>query len=996
MAEIDRVNAIIHQQIPMPKPGDNISHYKIVSAIGVGGMGEVFLAEDTKLERRVAIKVLLAEVADDEERVKRFVQEAKAASALNHPNILTVFEVGVFEGSHYIATEYIKGDTLRDRMQSGDLGLNEALGIALQSAAALGAAHDAGIIHRDIKPENIMIRGDGLVKVLDFGLAKLTEKRPETSLSDVATKAHFKTQPGIVVGTVAYMSPEQARGMTLDPRTDIFSLGIVMYELFTGKRPFVGEGQLDLISAILKDEPPAIRQIAPDLPRQLERIVDKSLRKDRELRYQHIKDLQIDLDDLRDELRFEAKQSKTSEAMLNSVIMTKAVEPARSTLTSSIAAERRFTLLHAIIFVAVALVLAGTFWIYGPSFVTPPAEPGSYKTTEIASWTSAPGELFSNATFSPDGKMIAFSSTKSGTKNIWVTQTLSTNAIQVTNDAFSNVNPIWSPKGDEIAFFSDRGNVPGNKTGLTGVWRVPALGGTPKSIGSIADGSGILRRWTASGKVYYELKGDLYSVEVATGVSQRVTILDQGRVTWIDISPDEKTIAFAVQNNNGWSIKTGDPTGAKLAEIASGTGELEGVSWLPEKKRLFYGSQVEGILQIFVTQTGSGKSNRITASETDSSVVDVSPDGRSIIYSSAKEESNLWRVNVADGRESPVIRDLNAKLWPAVSPDNNRVVFQSVKNLSNGNKLFESTIALKNLGAGTENESPAAIAERGYLPSWSPDGSTVAFLKREGDATEIFVANPNGGGERRLTTGGIPSIGYSVSPYNHMQTRTFAWSPDSGQIAYASEKNGASNLWLVRPSDGSELAITDNVEKEVSLNCPIWSSDGKRLAFFIQRSSRGNGSVPNRELRIIDISTKFVKEVFKTDKPIRLIGWTAEESGLIFAESSKEFSGLPPETTLKKIYAAGGDATEIAVLKNVYYYNIFLSDDRKMIAFAGRDGNMDDIWIMPSIGGPPKKLTNNNDSGLYFSRFAWLHDGSAIVFGKQTRFSLLSMITDIN
>ena len=244
-------------------------------------MGEVYLAEDSKLGRQVALKVLLSEVSGDKERVNRFVQEAKAASALNHPNILTVFEIGNHDGSQYIATELIKGLTLRDHLKSETIGLIASLDIALQITAALGAAHEAGIIHRDIKPENIMIRQDGLVKVLDFGLAKLL---PNSAQSIETTLPHLNTKPGMIVGTVAYMSPEQARGKQIDPRSDIFSLGIVLFEMFAGKRPFEGESHLDLISSILKDDAPALRQFVPEMPRQLERIVDKTLRKDREHR----------------------------------------------------------------------------------------------------------------------------------------------------------------------------------------------------------------------------------------------------------------------------------------------------------------------------------------------------------------------------------------------------------------------------------------------------------------------------------------------------------------------------------------------------------------------------------------------------------------------------------------------------------------------------------------------------------------------------------------
>ena len=440
----------------MISEGVQISHYKVLYNVGSGGMGEVYLAEDMNLERKVALKVLIADLANDKDRVRRFEQEAKSASALNHPNILTVFEVGAFENTRYIATEFVRGKTLRDRMAGGPMDLAEMFAVTLQVTAALCAAHEAGIVHRDIKPENIMIRDDGLVKVLDFGLAKLVS----TTADSAETTLHqINTHPGMLIGTAAYMSPEQARGQKLDPRSDIFSFGIVMFELFTGQRPFAGEGHLDIISSILKDEPPTLRQVSPDLPRQLERIVDKSLRKDRDHRYQHVKDLQIDLEDLRDELSQENKLDRIS-GFTRRPASTGNVTNFRSTLTASISRTRRFTILHALLIAAAAAVLVSVAWYVRSVLVPAPAAPGTYKTTEVASWNSAPGELFSRARFSPDAKLIAFSSTKSGTKNIWVTQTTSTEPIQITNDNFSNIDPIWSPKGDEIAYFSDRPAMP--------------------------------------------------------------------------------------------------------------------------------------------------------------------------------------------------------------------------------------------------------------------------------------------------------------------------------------------------------------------------------------------------------------------------------------------------------------------------------------------------------------------------------------------------------
>lgn len=276
-----------------------LSHYRIVSRIGVGGMGDVYLAEDALLDRHVALKVLRANVANDGERVRRFIQEAKAASALNHPNILTVYEIGEYENTRFIATELVKGHTLRRRLcdESG-ISLRQALEIAIQVAAALAATHDAGIIHRDIKPENIMIRDDGLVKVLDFGLVKLSDSRdgPET---DLVTQ--FKTAPGLVIGTPAYMSPEQARGLPTDARTDIWSLGVVIYEMLTAYPPFTGETPSDTMAAILVIEPPPP---GGDYPTELLRIVKRTLEKKADERYQTVKDLLLDLKNLKRELEF--------------------------------------------------------------------------------------------------------------------------------------------------------------------------------------------------------------------------------------------------------------------------------------------------------------------------------------------------------------------------------------------------------------------------------------------------------------------------------------------------------------------------------------------------------------------------------------------------------------------------------------------------------------------------------------------------------------------
>ena len=307
-------------------PNTTLAHYTIISKIGSGGMGEVYLAQDRKLDRQVALKILPPEFANDSDRMNRFVREAKSASALNHPNIITIHEIGNTDGTHFITSEYVQGDTLHNRLRQGSLDLKTSLDIAIQVASALNAAHKAGIIHRDIKPENVMIRPDGLVKILDFGIAKLTDERSgdrktgrsgEDQQTLIAATPNFpisqspKTNPGVIIGTANYMSPEQARGKDVTTQSDIFSFGIVMYEMVTGQRAFQGENALDVIGAILHKEPSPLNQLYPELPHEIERIINKTLRKDPEARYQTAGDLLTDLKDVRQELQFKHQLERT-------------------------------------------------------------------------------------------------------------------------------------------------------------------------------------------------------------------------------------------------------------------------------------------------------------------------------------------------------------------------------------------------------------------------------------------------------------------------------------------------------------------------------------------------------------------------------------------------------------------------------------------------------------------------------------------------------------
>lgn len=955
--------------------GKQINQYKVLSILGEGGMGKVFLAQDTTLERKVAIKFLFAEFAKDAHRLNRFFQEAKAASALNHPNIITVYELGKVDNKPFIVTELIDGKTLNQYLRTETSTLAKILEIATQIASALATAHEAGIIHRDIKSDNIMIRRDGLVKVLDFGLAKLEFKpNSEASETEAATLVNFATLPGMVMGTPQYMSPEQARGQKVDLRTDIFSFGVLLYEMISGKKPFDGVSAMDTIGSILKDEPKPLREIVPEISYDLEHIVNKSLRKDREQRYQHIQDLLIDLNDVKKTLEFDgqtigrtvsSKSQKTNETM------------------SEIVSTRRFSLAHALGFLFVAILGFGAIWWFAAKNNNQIAT--NLKTEEIVNWASSPGEIYSVGSFSPDAKMIAFASTKSGTKNIWVKQTSSGEAIQITKDEFINDTPMWSPNGEELAFFSTKGN-------QVGIWRIPKLGGSPKLISGLEDGSSRLRFWSKANLIYYESKNEIFAIDADSGQTNQISDFKSKAInaTSINISADEKQIVYISVADKLWGIWSSDVKSGSQKKLFSGSNQIKNAVWDSDNQRVFFSSPVDGTFQIFVTDIDATVPKQLTFAEKDCFVLNASADGAKILFGSAKEESDVWGVNLKDNKEFIVASDIDSELWADVSPDGKTIAYQSIKNLSQGNKLFNGNLLTKNLNT---DEQPLQLASNGFLPKWSPDGKMLAFLRLSGDKYQIETVNVLGGEQKSLTKEGISPISFSVLPYNRIQTSDFSWSSDSNKIVYVSDRSGQSNVWLVNVNDIKETQLTENTDSNLTLSCPLWSADGKRIA-FTTKTNNASGK-PTFSVQIIEPETKKNAPILSQNTFIRLVGWSPSGNELVLASvEGTSVVGLAKDVSLLQMQIETGKIREFSKLKDVYLYNIHLSPDGKTIAFAAHREGKDNIWLMNIAGSDAKQTTGNNDSRLYFSSLAWSPDNNAIFFGKQSRYSLLSMLTD--
>ncbi|MGH9879939.1 MAG: protein kinase domain-containing protein, partial [Pyrinomonadaceae bacterium] len=436
--------------------GRRLGRYQVLSLLGAGGMGEVYHARDVKLGRELALKVLPTSFPSGRDRL-RLEREARTASALNHPNILTIYEIEQIEEHRFIAAEFIDGETLRQRITRGRMKLREVLDVAIQIASALSAAHAAGIVHRDIKPENIMLRRDALVKVLDFGLAKLTEPQSTTISRDESTLEWLNTEAGVVLGTSAYMSPEQARGLAVDERSDIWSLGVVLYEMLAGRLPFAGATRSDVIASILEREPPPLRDDEREHAAALKWILHKALRKEKEERYQTARELLGDLKNLRQELDTSTRHGRP-------------IEPDRSTWAKLSKRGGLFALLLVVItVVGVALALYKS--------VGRNQSRAALSAAKIVPFTTFPGRELQPA-FSPHGNQIAFAwnGEKGDNFDIYI-KLVNTGAppLRLTSDPADDLYPAWSPDGHQIAFVRQSGTE-------ISIFLVPALGGPERKL----------------------------------------------------------------------------------------------------------------------------------------------------------------------------------------------------------------------------------------------------------------------------------------------------------------------------------------------------------------------------------------------------------------------------------------------------------------------------------------------------------------------------------
>ena len=790
-------------------------------------MGEVYLAEDVRLGRKVALKVLPESLSTDEQAKRRFAQEAKTASALNHPHIITIYDIAADGKREYIVMEYVAGETLRTLLERGKVEIKRALEIAAQVASGLAAAHDAGIVHRDIKPENLIVTPASQVKILDFGLAKLTEKQRAPLAADEATTlelpatVRYETVPGTVMGTVAYMSPEQAEGRALDHRTDIFSLGVVLYEMLAGTRPFTGKSAIDTLHAITNDEPPSIIELSSRVPVEAADILGKALAKDAAERYRHAGDFELDLRRLKRAIE------------TNSLLSTRTQTPLKSPEWRT--SKRALLALAAATTLLIAAV-AFAAWRFGRSSVSalPATSLANVKLTPLTSGPGYEGE----PTFSPDGETIAYVSDRSGDLEIYLRQVSGGADINLTNNPADDVQPVFSPDGKQIAFVSTRSSSSGilyhgYDLPLMGgdIWVMPALGGGTRRIA----GSGNFPSWSPDGSAILYTGGPqrrqkIYRVASSGGEAGEIPL------TFKAGAPPHRFLLYPSYSSDGrWIVFEADVTTDNIIYVMSAEGgEPQRIAkgkrpaWGANSQTIIYSSTEAGknqsLWQVpFSTSTGevSGSFEPLTVGRGRDTQAAVSRDGKLIAFTALNLSFNLEALpfDAEAGRQTgpaQAITDGNDVIYfMNFSPDGRSVVFESHRGAS-------SHIWRTDLGSPAVQLTSDPNFDDLY-PRWSPDGRAVAFLRRPSNepqaGSSLWLMTADGANPQRLIE--------KVGPFS------FTWMPGGNALIYFSPLD--SQFYLFDLTTRSPRRLTD--ESNISF-IPAVSPDGKWLIY--QSTLSGN------------------------------------------------------------------------------------------------------------------------------------------------------------
>ena len=928
--------------------GQRFGRYEVHTKLGEGGMGEVYTALDSELGRSVAIKLLPSEFTTDLDRRSRFRQEARVISALNHPNIITIYEIGENEFGSFLATEYVEGRTLRDVIKNESLTLSRILKIIEQAANALVAAHAAGIVHRDIKPENIMLRGDGIVKVLDFGLAK-----PKNPVIPLGEGDSSKTVPGTVMGSARYMSPEQARGLDVDERTDIWSLGIVLYEMLSGHVPFEGETTADTLASVIYKEPEPINHLLPNLPSELQRILKKALQKDRDERYQNVKDLSLDIKSLLFDLEHAEGAERNSGGHVisnpkfseNPTIIHRTISANHPTDQTNIFTvgpdghsdtKQSGNVWKYSSAVVLGLLLAAVVgvaylsWNKGSEVLSASA----FSKTQITR-INTDGKATAPA-LSPDGRYVAFVSGDPGAKSLIVKQISTDSSVTVvptTNLNLANVS--FSPEGDYVYYCETRPDGSVNT-----LYRVPSLGGTPKKLIEDVDGAAT---FSPDGKQFAFIRhstsdstDNIYISNTSTlETNLLISTKDTGydffsyKIAW---SPDGKHILTGAGKRQGGFANRTD-----ICEISISDKSINRLNhddlfvannfvWFDDGSGfLFTGRESQnGANQIWRASYPSLEMHQVTNDFNDYVDLSISADGRKLITVKADTSSSIWRYNPAS-KALTQITDESRNLEGL----NGLVQLSDKDLLYSRNEAKRSQIWLSNIDG---KDARPLIADENFsvAPVATSDGRYIVYnLQKENDkSSRIYRADTDGKNSVRLTADETGN-----SEFNPQVT------PDGKTVIFQRELSKMDRSILMKVSiEGGQPEVLFSSDA-LSAFQPRVSPDGKRIAFI-----GSNVDTFEKRIQIASLESGHVSKIDGSLEMNLVNNFTWSPDGQSLTAMSTR-GGTP---NLWRLPIDGSSPTPITDFKSGRILNFAWSADNKDLLIARGNSNNDLVMIRDS------------------------------------------------
>ena len=900
------------------KPGQTVAHYRILSRLGEGGMGTVYLGEDTKLRRKVAVKVLPPDLAADKDRIRRFEQEAQAAAALNHPNIAHIYEFGEDAGTHFIAMEFVDGVTLGEKIRGENSDLAEMLKFLRHAAEGLAKAHAAGIVHRDLKPDNIMLTSDGHTKLLDFGLAKLVD-----SATPSGSNIRFQhSRPGTVLGTVGYMSPEQAQGRVkeIDHRSDIFSFGCILFEVVTGRRPFEGKDALDSLHNIVHAATPRIKEVNPNAPEILQTIVNRCLEKEPERRYQSITEVAVEIEDLHE---ISATATKTNDQYLRSTAPTTNSISARPTssveiLISEINRHKMGFAMTAFSVIVLSILAAsyGMYKLKGSQSAS--IDTSQMKISRVTTGGRVGGAVINdNVAISPDGKYVVFVTAESGRQSLWVRQVSTSSLVQIAPPVEATyLGTTFSPDG-ELVYFTRVDDQ--NPSGA--LYQVPVLGGTPLKVlvnitGGVSfspEGKRIaFTRFAEPGESFVMTANVDGTDEQKLATRKQPQFFSAYGLSW---SPDGELIACGVLMNslNSPAQLIGIPTrgGTERTLTAEGFRDIFHVSWLGDGTGLVLTAAPKGSVrgvQLFLVSYPSGSVRRITndLNSYGQASLGLTADGRTIV--TTQRESSLEIFVMDEGKDSTQAVQVTKGKYDGETgvtwtPDN-KIVYVT----QNGENIDVWSIN----SDGSDPRQLTVDGEPKSYPSVSPDGRYVVFAGTRSTISNLWRIGIDGSDPKLLLPTNTPAFFPIVAP-------------DGSSVVFNSAHSGDLVLWKVGIDGGETKQLTGTMSL-----FPAISPDGKWVAFFVEAPA-GN------------------------DKPrIEIVPFTG-------GPATKRFDVSP-----------GFVPDNHPVLR--------WTPDGSALTYVDESNGADNIWSQPVNGGLRKPITNFNSDKI--SSFDWSRDGKRLAISR--------------